>query len=68
MIDRKPAAIAMCGSTADVAAAIAFAREHHLGFSVRGCAHNIAGTAVRDGGLIDDRFLKDECGQRQPDQ
>lgn len=52
MIDRKPAAIALCESTADVAASVAFAREHQLPFSVRGCGHNIAGTAVRDGGLM----------------
>ncbi|CAN5723022.1 FAD-binding oxidoreductase [soil metagenome] len=54
MIDRKPAAIAMVESAADVAAAVSFARERKLPFSVRGSGHNVAGTAVIDGGLMID--------------
>jgi FAD/FMN-containing dehydrogenase len=53
-IDRHPAVIARCGSTADVVAAVTFAREHALEVSVRGGAHNTAGTAVCDDGLMID--------------
>jgi FAD/FMN-containing dehydrogenase len=53
-IDRYPAAIARCASTADVATAVNFAREHGLEISVRGGAHNTAGTAACDDGLMID--------------
>lgn len=54
MIDHRPALIARCAGTADVAAAVAFAREHDLLVSVRGGGHNIAGKAVCAGGLMID--------------
>jgi len=53
-IDRYPAAIARCESAADVAAAVAFARAQGLEVSVRGGAHNTAGTAVCNDGLMID--------------
>ncbi len=53
-IDRRPAVIARCASAADVSAAIGFAGEHRLEMSVRGGAHNTAGTAVCDDGLMVD--------------
>ncbi len=53
-IDRRPAVIARCATAADVVAAVGFAREHGLEVSVRGGAHNPAGTAVCDGGLMID--------------
>ena len=56
-IDRRPAVIARCASAADVAAAVTYAREHGREVSVRGGAHNPAGTAVCDGGLMIDLSL-----------
>ncbi len=53
-IDRRPAAIARCTGPADVAAAIAFGREHGLQISVRGGAHGFWGAAAPEGGLVID--------------
>jgi FAD/FMN-containing dehydrogenase len=58
-IDRRPSVIARCASAADVAAAIGLARQHDLEISVRGGAHNTAGTAVCDDGLMIDLSLLD---------
>ena len=54
MIERSPALIVRCAGTADVVAALAHAREQGLPVSVRGGGHNVAGNAVRDGGLVID--------------
>jgi FAD/FMN-containing dehydrogenase len=54
MIDRKPALIARCSATHDVANAVRLARERDLIVSVRGGGHNVAGTAVCEGGLMID--------------
>ena len=54
LIDRSPALIARCRGTADVAAAVNFAREQRLDLSVRGGAHNVAGLATNDGGIVID--------------
>jgi FAD/FMN-containing dehydrogenase len=53
-VDRCPRLIARCSGTADVAAAVRFARDHDLQLAVRGGGHNVAGTAVCDGGIVID--------------
>jgi FAD/FMN-containing dehydrogenase len=53
-IDRHPACIARCRGTADVAAAVRFARDRDLEIAVRGGGHNVAGTAVCDDGIVID--------------
>ncbi|WP_373498361.1 FAD-binding oxidoreductase [Desulfococcus sp.] len=54
MIDRRPALIVRCRGTADVIAAVAFAREHGLLTGIRGGGHNVAGSALVDNGLVID--------------
>jgi len=54
VIDRRPGLIARCGGTADVAAAVRFARDHDLEIAMRGGGHNVAGTAVCDDGIVID--------------
>ncbi|TVL90310.1 FAD-binding oxidoreductase [Streptomyces sp. SAJ15] len=51
-VDRRPRLIARCSGTADVAAAVRFARAHDLEIAVRGGGHNVAGTAVCDDGIV----------------
>jgi FAD/FMN-containing dehydrogenase len=57
MIDRRPALIARCLGSADVADAVNFARTHGLELAVRGGGHNVAGRAVCDDGLMLDLSL-----------
>jgi FAD/FMN-containing dehydrogenase len=57
LIDKRPHLIVMCAGVADVVAAVDFAREHDLRVSVRGGGHNVAGTAVADGGIVIDLSL-----------
>jgi FAD/FMN-containing dehydrogenase len=54
LIDKHPAVIARCLHTADVVAAVDFAKNEGLEISVRGGGHNVAGKAVNEGGLMID--------------
>src|SRR5262249_24532353 len=53
-IARRPRLIARCIGTADVVAAVRFARDHDLEIAIRGGGHNVAGTAVCDDGIVID--------------
>jgi FAD/FMN-containing dehydrogenase len=57
MIDRRPALIARCRSSADVEASVNFAREERLAIAIRSGGHNVAGYAVCDGSLMIDMSL-----------
>jgi FAD/FMN-containing dehydrogenase len=51
MAARLPALVLQPASAHDVAAAVGFARDHGLLLSIKGGGHNIAGTAIAEGGL-----------------
>ena len=57
LVDKRPAVIARCLGEADIADAIAFAREAGLEISVRGGGHSVAGRCLTDGGLMIDLSL-----------
>lgn len=53
LVDKRPALIARCQTTADVVDAVQLGRQASE-ISVRGGGHNVAGKAVTDGGLMID--------------
>jgi FAD/FMN-containing dehydrogenase len=57
LVDKRPALIARARGTADVVAALNAASVHGGEISIRGGGHNVAGTAVSDGGLMLDLSL-----------
>jgi FAD/FMN-containing dehydrogenase len=57
MVDKYPAVVVQPRGTADVAAAIRFARKHALEISVRCGGHGTSGQSVTDGGLVIDLAL-----------
>lgn len=65
LIDKRPKLIARCTGQADVIAAVKFAKDHDLLFSVRGGGHNVSGSALCDGGLTIDlsdmRAVRVDC-------
>jgi FAD/FMN-containing dehydrogenase len=54
LIDKRPALVASCRGTADVADAVKLARSLNLGIAVRGGGHNVAGRAAIDNGVMID--------------
>jgi len=58
MIGRKPALIARVSGPSDVVTCMNFARDNGLPLSIRGGGHNIAGTALCEGGLTIDMSLR----------
>lgn len=54
MIDKRPAMLVRCRSTADIAGALEFARTSDLEVAVRGGGHNGPGFGSVDGGLVID--------------
>ncbi|HEX4654434.1 MAG TPA: FAD-dependent oxidoreductase, partial [Mycobacteriales bacterium] len=59
LIDSRPALIARCTSTSDVAAAVRYARANNLTVSVYGGGHAVTGSAVAEGSLcVDLRGMK----------
>jgi FAD/FMN-containing dehydrogenase len=53
-VDKHPAVVARCGSTADVVRAVEFARRHDLPTAVRAGGHSVAGKSVCDAGIVID--------------
>jgi FAD/FMN-containing dehydrogenase len=54
LFDRHPAVIARCTSSADVAAAVGFARDAGLPLAVRGGGHSTVGFGTCDDGVVVD--------------
>lgn len=52
LVDRRPVAIARCADVPDVIEAVRVARSHRPPVSIRGGGHQVAGSAVCDGGLV----------------
>jgi len=54
LVDKRPAVILRCATTADVVAAVGFARKHGLPMAVRGGGHGVAGNALADDAVVVD--------------
>ena len=54
LVDKRPAVVAQCAGSADIARAVRLAREHGLEIAVRGGGHNVGGRASVDGGMMID--------------
>ena len=52
VIDRHPAAIAVCANRVDVTTAIRFAAQARLKVTVRGGGHSVGGLAIQEDTLL----------------
>jgi len=68
MIDRRPRVVVRASGTADVIAAVHYAREHGLDLSVRGGGHSHPGFGTNDDGIVIDlgamRGMRVDTGTR----
>lgn len=68
MIDRQPAVIVIPAHADDVRRAVDFAQDNDLPISIKGGGHNVAGSAVSQGGLMLDcsgmRRIRVDSGRR----
>jgi hypothetical protein len=58
MITKRPALVARVSGETDIANCVSFARENGIPLSIRGGGHNVAGTALCEGGLRIDMTLR----------
>src|SRR5712671_4604141 len=54
MLDRRPAVIARPRSSAEVAAAVGYARQNGFKIAVKGGGHSVPGYSMCDGGFVID--------------
>src|SRR3954467_5272894 len=54
MIERRPRLVVRCSSPADIANALAYARENGLEIAVRAGGHSVAGMSLVDDGVVID--------------
>ncbi|WP_336037607.1 FAD-binding oxidoreductase [Halobacterium yunchengense] len=59
-VDREPAAVLQCTSTADVVAGVNAAREHGVRVSAKSGGHHVSGSAICEGGLLLDLAAMDD--------
>lgn len=54
MFDRTPTLVVRCRDTADIVAALKFARSHRMPLVAKGGGHSISGASTIDGGMLVD--------------
>ena len=54
LVDKRPALVAQCRGTADIALAVRLARDAGLEIAVRGGGHNVGGRSTIEGGVMID--------------
>jgi FAD/FMN-containing dehydrogenase len=57
LVDKRPALVAQCRGSADIALAVRVARDNGLEIAVRGGGHNVGGRSTIDAGMMIDLSL-----------